>query len=188
MIKAFIGAIAMLLVAGGGAVGPAIRARSGPAPLGAAGMSALPARAAAEGTNSTPGEFALPRIGFAGFTCNRGWEVQPFFDLGSAIATEAVTIRAGAVARRNFTFRAVGRFLGRRLVEEQFSRARELVMPSGRYRSVSFTIRQGTEAREVVATVRAEFVDGTFAVRGVRGRLGACYARRWSVRMDVRPY
>jgi hypothetical protein len=63
-----------------------------------------------------------------------------------------------------------------------------LALPFGRYGSVSFTIRQGTEAREIVATVRAEFVDGTFAIRGVRGRLGACYARRWFVRMDVRPY
>lgn len=187
MIKAFLGAIAMLLVAGGDAVGPAIRVRSGPAPPGAAGTSAIPARTAG-GTNSTPGVFPLPQIGSAGFTCNRDREVQPFFDLGSAIATEAVTIRAGAATRRNFTFRAVGRHRGRRLVEEEFSRARELALPFGRYGSVSFTIRQGTEAREIVATVRAEFVDGTFAVRGVRGRLGACYARRWSVRMDVSPY
>ena len=57
-------------------------------------MTAVPARAAAEGTNSTPAVFALPQIGSAGFTCNRRWKVQPFFDLGSAIATEAVTIRA----------------------------------------------------------------------------------------------
>jgi hypothetical protein len=187
VIKAFLGAIAMLLVAGGGAVGPAIRVRSGPAPPGAAPTRAIPARAA-EATNSTPGVFPLPQIGSAGFTCNRGWEVQPFFDLGSAIATEAVTIRAGAATRRNFTFRAVGGHRGRRLVEQESSRARELALPFGRYGSVSFTIRQGTEAREIVATVRAEFVDGTFAIRGVRGRLGACYARRWSVRMDVRPY
>jgi hypothetical protein len=98
VIKAFLGAIAMLLVAGGGAAGPAIRVRSGAALPGAAGTSGIPARNA-EGTNSTPGVFALPQIGSAGFTCNRGWEVQPFFDLGPAIATEAVTIRQGTEAR-----------------------------------------------------------------------------------------
>ena len=84
-------------------------------------MTAVPARAAAEGTNSTPAVFALPQIGSAGFTCNRRWKVQPFFDLGSAIATEAVTIRAGAVTRRNFTFR-----VGRQVPRPQAGRRRVL--------------------------------------------------------------
>ena len=187
MIKAFLGAIAMLLVAGGGAVGPAVRVRSAGAPFRAGGTTAVSVRASTAGTNSTPGTFALPQLGSAGFSCDRDWEVRPFFDLSSATATEAVTIRAGAVTRQNFGFRVVGRFSGRKAVEEEFSRAREVALPSGRYGSVSFTIRQGTEPRDIVATVRADFVDGTFAVRGVRGRLGACYVKRWSVRMDVSP-
>jgi hypothetical protein len=62
-----------------------------------------------------------------------------------------------------------------------------LALPFGDYRSVSFTIRQDTEAREIVATVRAESVAGTFAVGAVRGRLSTCYAKRGWVRMDVRP-
>jgi len=176
VIKAFLGAIAMLLMAGGGAAGLAIRGRSGGVRLGA------------EGTNSTPAVFPLPQLGSAGFVCNRDREVQPVFDLGSAVATEAVTIRAGAITRRNFGFRMADTHRSRKLVEEEFSRARELALPFGHYRSASFTIRQGTEAREIVATVRAEFVDGTFARRGVPVRLGACYAKRWSVQMSVSPY
>ena len=188
MIKAFLVAIAMLLAAGGGAVGPAIGERPGAARPVAASTHVRGAQLGAEGTNSTPGAFALPQLGSAGFSCNRDWEVQPVFDLGSAVATEAVAIRAGAITRRNFTFKVVGTLRGRKLIEEEFSRARELALPYGHYRSASFTIRQGTEAREIVARVRVEFADGTFAVRGVPTRLGACYAKRWSVRMDVSPY
>ncbi|MGO9891626.1 MAG: hypothetical protein ACLP0L_27515 [Solirubrobacteraceae bacterium] len=81
----------------------------------------------------------------------------------------------------------VGRHHGRPVLEQEFSRARELALPLGDYRSVSFTIRQDIEAREIVARVRAELVAGTFAVRGVGQRLGACYVKRWWVRMNVRP-
>ena len=45
---------------------------------------------------------------------------------------------------------------GRPVVEQEFSRAREVALPFGDYRSAVLTIRQDTEAREVVATVRAE--------------------------------
>ena len=187
MIRAFLGAIAMLLVAGAGALGPAIPDRRGVAPLAAVGTSAIPAAVGSEGSGSTPGVFRLPQLGSAGFVCGRDWEVRPFFDLGSAIATEAVAIRAGALTRRNFSYKVVGGLHGRPVAREEFSRARELALPFGDYRSVSFTIRQDTEAREIVATVQAQFVAGTFAVGGVRQRLGACYAKRWWVRMDVRP-
>jgi hypothetical protein len=81
----------------------------------------------------------------------------------------------------------VGRLHDRPALEQELSRARELMLPFGDYRSVSFTIRQDTEAREIVGTVQAELIAGTFAVRGVRQRLGACYVKRWWVRMDVRP-
>lgn len=190
VIRAFIGAIAMLLVAGAGTLGPAIPDRPGVVPLGAAGTSAIPAALSTEGSNSTPGVFPLPQLGSAGFVCGRDWEVRPVFDVSSAIATEAVTIRAGALTRRNFGYQVVGGLhglRGRPVAREEFSRARELALPFGDYRSVSFTIRQDTEAREIVATVRAEFVAGTLAVRGGGQRLGACYAKRWWVRMDVRP-
>jgi hypothetical protein len=187
MIRAFVGAIAMLLVAGAGAVGPSIPDRRGVAPLAVAGTSAVPAARDTEGSDSTPGVVALPQLGSAGFVCGPDWEVRPFFDLGSAIATEAVTIRAGALTRRNFSYQVVGRLHGRPALEQEFSRARELMLPFGDYRAVSFTIRQDTEAREIVGTVHAELVAGTFAVRGVRQRLSACYVRRWWVRMDVRP-
>jgi hypothetical protein len=181
VIRAFLGAIVVLLAAGGGAVAPAIRVTP------AEPARSAPARLGTGATDSTPGAFALPQLGRAGFTCGRDWEVQPVFDMRPAFATEAVTIRAGAITRRNFTIKAVGRIHGRPLTEQQFSRAQELTLPFGDYRSVSFTIRQGTEAHEIMATVRAEFAAGTFAVRGVPGRLGACYVKRWSVRMDVSP-
>lgn len=187
MIRAFLGAIAVLLTAGAGALGPAVPDRRGVVPLAAPGTSAIPAALGIEESDSTPGVFPLPQLGSAGFVCARDWEVRPFFDLGSAIATEAVTIRAGALTRRNFSYEVVGRLHGRPVVERQFSRAQELALPFGDYRSVSFTIRQDTEPREIVATARAELVAGTFAVGGVRGRLGACYVKRWLVRMGVRP-
>jgi hypothetical protein len=86
--------------------------------------------------------------------------VRPLFDLGSAIAAGAVTIRAGALTRRNFSYEVVGRLHGRPVVEREFSRLRELALPFGDYRSVSFTIRQDTEARDIAAIVRAELVAG----------------------------
>ncbi len=174
MIKAFIGAIAAFLAATSVAAKPADvagRLRSG-----------------AEGTSSTPAVFALPQLGSAGFICGRDWTVRPFFDMGSAVATEEVAIRAGAVARRNFAVRIVGPSRGKPLIGEEFSSAQKLELPFGHYRAVVFRVRQGTEAREIVATVRAEVVAGTFKVRGVPEPLGACYVKRWSVGMTASPY
>jgi hypothetical protein len=102
------------------------------------------------------------------FRCRPDWSVQPGFDLRGAAATEEVTIRAGAVVRRNFT-------------------RERLALPFGHYGTVRITVRQADEAREIDAAVTADFVAGTFAVR-VSSRLGACYVRRWSVWMVVRPY
>ena len=42
----------------------------------------------AEGTSSTPGVLALPRLGSVGFRCSRSWAVQPLVDLAQAVATE----------------------------------------------------------------------------------------------------
>ncbi len=174
MIKAFIGAIAAFLAATSVAAKPADVARR--------------LRAGAEGTSSTPAVFALPQLGSAGFICGRDWTVQPFFNMGSAVATEEATIRAGAVARRNFAVRIVGPSRGKPLIEEKFSPAQQLELPFGHYRAVAFGVRQGGEAREIVATVRADVVAGTFKVRGVPEPLGACYVQRWSVTMNVSPY
>ncbi len=59
------------------------------------------------------------------------------------------------------------------MIEEEFSRAPELALPFGHYRTVTFAIRQGTEAHEIDATLTAVF--------------GACYVKRWLVRMNVSP-
>jgi hypothetical protein len=178
MIKAFLGAIAVLLVAAGTAAGPVSRfvparppARfQRPAPAQPGALAQPPA----EGRSSTPAIFALPELGSAGFRCGRRWAVEPFFDMRLSLATEGVTIRAGAVARRNFTYKVVGRIHGKPLLEEQFSRAGVLALPFGHYRSVTFRVRQSTEPREIDATITADF--------------GLCYVRRWSVQMDVSPY
>lgn len=129
----------------------------------------------------------LPQLGFVGFRCG-GWLVQPFFDTRNAVATEEVTIRAGAVTKRNFTRIVVRRVHGRSLIERRFSSEPQVALPFARCRVATFTVQRGTEAREIRASVTAEFVAGTFAMRGVPVRRGACYVRRWSVRMDVRPY
>ena len=184
MIKAFLGAIAVLLVAAGAAAGPGSRfaparpmARFPPgasAPPGALAQLGASAQLAAEGTSSTPAAFALPQLGSAGFRCGRRWSVEPFFDMRLSVATEGVTVRAGAIARRNFTYKVVGRIHGKPLLEEQFSRAGVLALPFGHYRSVTFRVRQSTEARAIDATITADF--------------GPCYVRRWSVQMQVSPY
>jgi len=184
VIKAFLGATTVLLVGAGPAAGPAVSARS----VDLRGSGSAHLRTSASATDSTPGALALPQLGSVSFRCGADWSVQPVFDLRGAVATEEVTIRAGEVVRRNFTRRVVGRVHGRPLVEEQFSRGLALAVPPGHYRTVRFAVRQATEARVIEAAVRTDFVAGTFAVRGVSGRLGACYVRRWSVRIDVRPY
>jgi hypothetical protein len=47
------------------------------------------------------------------------------------------------------------------LIVEEFSRALPLGLPFGRYRTVTFTVRQGDEVREIDATLTADFVAGT---------------------------
>jgi hypothetical protein len=122
------------------------------------------------------------------FRCRPDWSVQPVFDLRGAVATEEVTIRSGAEVRRNFTREAVGRVRGRPVPEVRVSRAEELALPFGHYGTAWITVRQADEAREIDAAVTADFVAGTFTFRGISRPLGACYVRRWSVRMVVRPY
>ena len=85
----------------------------------------------------------------------------------SAVATEEVTIRAGAIVRRNITRKVVSRVHGRPLIEQQYSSAQELALPFGRYRTVTFSVWQADEARVIDATPTDDFVAGTFAVRGV---------------------
>ena len=85
----------------------------------------------------------------------------------SAVATEEVRIRAGAIVRRNITRKVVGRVHGRPLIEQEYSSARELALPFGRYRTVTFSLWQADEARVIDATLTGDFVAGTFAVRGV---------------------
>ena len=143
MIKVLLGATAVLLAGAATAAGPVLRTRPARAPRSSSRaartprsssrVAPAPAREAAEGTSSTPGVFTLPRLGSVGFRCGRRWEVQPVFDMRSALATDEVTIRAGAVTRHNFTRKVVGRLHGRPLVEEQVSRALELALPFGRY-------------------------------------------------------
>ncbi len=65
---------------------------------------------------------------------------------------------------------------------------RELALPFGHIRTVTFTVRQGDEAREIDAVVTADVVAGTFEMRGVPGRFGDRYVKRWSVRITVSPY
>ena len=116
MIRAFIGAIAVLLTAGAGAVGPAIPDRTGA---------------------------VSPRS---------RWRARPLFPPRSVPRGRT---RPPAYSR-SLSYEEVGRLHGRPVVEQEFSRAREVALPFGDYRSAVFTIRQDTEAREVVATVRAE--------------------------------
>ena len=86
----------------------------------------------------------------------------------SAVAIEEVRIRAGAIVRCNITPRkVVGRVHGRPLIEQEYSSAQELALPFGRYRTVTFSLWQADEARVIDATLTADFVAGTFAVRGV---------------------
>ena len=183
MIKAFLGVVVVLLAAAGAANGPgrswADSRRLSPR------TSSVSIPLTAEGTDSTPGVFALPQLGSVSFRCGRNLSVQPFFSMASAVASEEVTIRAGTMTRRNFKERAVGRTHGRPVFEEEFSPAEELALPSGHYGIVNFTVHQGDEARLIEATLTAEFVAGTFRVPGVREPLAACYVKRWSVRMIV---
>ena len=70
---------------------------------------------------------------------------------------------SGATSRA----RSSARSHGRPLIEQQYSSAQELALPFGRYRTVTFSLRQADEARVIDATLTADFVAGTFAVRAV---------------------
>lgn len=141
----------------------------------------------AEGTSSTPGVFQLPQMGFVSFRCDRSWRVQPFFDTRGASSAEAVTIWAGRVVRRNFKTRTVGHSHGKPLRETSYSSDPVLALPYAHYGRVVFTAETGDEARELRATVAAQFVAGVFAQKDGPA-LGGCYVKRWNVSMSVNPY
>jgi hypothetical protein len=177
MINPFLAAMTVLLPASGGVGDPG------------ANPPAVRRRASAGGTNSTPGRVRA-----------RATRVRRL-PLWPALGGPAIPLRggggpppmrwrfaAGSVVRQNFTSRVVGRIHGRPVIEAQVSSAGQMALPFGHYRMMRFSVRQGTEAREIDATLGADFVADTFTVRGVRGRLGACYVKRWLVRMDGRPY
>jgi len=142
----------------------------------------------AEGTSSTPRVLALPQLGSVGFRCSRSWAVQPFFDLAQAVATEEVTIRAGSLTKRNFAREVVGRSYGKAITRVAVAQIRQLALPFGHYRKVTFTVRQSTEARAIAAIVGVEFVAGKFRVAADSEELAGCYVKRWAVRIDVSAY
>jgi hypothetical protein len=170
MIKALTGVISMLLAAMSVVAQPATTVDP------------------AEGTSSTPGVLALPQLGSVGFRCSRSWAVQPFFDLAPAVATEEVTIRAGSLTKRNFVREIVGRSHGRAITRVAVAQIRQLALPFGHYRNVTFTVRQSTEARAIAAIVGAEFVAGKFRAPADSEEFAKCYVKRWAVRIDVSPY
>ena len=65
---------------------------------------------------------------------------------------------------------------------------RQLALPFGHYRNVTFTVRQSTEARAIAAIVGAEFVAGKFRAPADSEEFAKCYVKRWAVRIDVSPY
>jgi hypothetical protein len=134
------------------------RAGAGPAP-------ANPAAAA----GPAPQSFTIPQAGRIGFRCDSAGAVQPFYDGHGTPSEDAVTIRAGAVVRRNYTTRVVGHAHGRPLIEFRFSTPAYLALPYGDYPTVMFTIEQGTEARIIHARATVQFMP----------RL--CLARGWTV-------
>jgi hypothetical protein len=139
------------------------------------------------GMFSTPGAFPLPQLGLITFRCSESLGVQPIFDMRGAEATEEVTVRAAGITRRNFRTRVVGQHHGVKLRETSYSPQPQLALPFGHYRNVVFTVRQGTEAREITAKVEAEFVAGAVHQKGAP-RGWACYATRWLANMRVSPY
>jgi hypothetical protein len=122
MIEAFAGVIAML--------------------LSALSVVARPATAMdpPEGTSSTPSALTLPQLGSVGFWCGRSWTVQPFFNVGQAVATEQVTIRARSLTRRNLTRTVVGRTHGRPITRVEVAPIRWLALPFAHYRSAAVTV------------------------------------------------
>ena len=114
--------------------------------------------------------------------------MQPFFDTHGVASEEAVTIRAGNITRRNFKTRTVGSSGGKPLRETTYAAGHILALPYAHYGRVVFTARTGTEARELHATVTAQFVAGVFHQTNGHPPLGACYVRHWNVSMSVSPY
>jgi hypothetical protein len=126
-------------------------------------------------------------MGFISFRCDRAFRVQPFVDTHGVASEEAVTIRAGNITRRNFKTRTVGSSGGKPLRETTYAAGHIVALPYAHYGRVVFTAKTGTEARELRATVTAQFVDGAFQSNG-HARFRACYVRHWSVSMSVSPY
>jgi len=126
-------------------------------------------------------------MGFVSFRCDRVFRVQPFFDTRGATATEAVTIHARNLTRRNFATRVVGRDRGKPLRETRYSPEPVIALPFANYGKVTFVVSTGSEARALNARVTAEFVAGIFKTRGYPP-LGACYVKHWLVSLSVSPY
>jgi hypothetical protein len=107
-------------------------------------------------------------------TCTIAGAVQPFCDGHGTTAEDKVTIRAGRIVRRNYLAWIVGHAHGRALTETRISPVGQLALPYRHYRTVTFTIEQGTEARIIHARVVVEFA------LGAPGRLSRCFAHRWA--------
>lgn len=140
-----------------------------------------------EGTSSTPGAFPIPQMGSIGFRCDSAFRVQPFFDMRGAATTEEVTIRAPGITRRNFTTRIVGHNGTMPLRETTYSTEQVVALPFAHYRTVTFLVHGGSEARAITARATARFVAGVFKPKG-DPPLGACYVKQWLVSMAVSPY
>lgn len=152
--------------------------------LGAARGTATP-----EGTSSTPAAFDLPQLGRFRFRCNSAFAVQPTFTPRGAPSEDTVIMRAGAFVARNYVQKVVGRVHGRPLIEIRFTHpSAPVTLPFAHYRLVTVTVRQATEARELVARLSVRLVAGRFRRAGVRGLLGACFASQVSSVLDIRPY
>jgi hypothetical protein len=162
-----------------------IRNAAGPTSTTSAGLDPTPS--AGGPTSSTPGSLQLPQLGSIRFRCSARRGVQPIFDARGAPSEDQVTVHAGGLTRRNFTVRVVHlghRLLGREVI---YAPGDELTLPFGHYRSASFVVHQGTEARAIDARVQITFVADRFDRYGVDG-LYACYVSRWSSRIDVGPF
>jgi hypothetical protein len=120
--------------------------------------------------------------------CDVNLGVQVIFDMRGTASEDAVTIRAGGTTWRNFRTRVVGRTrAGQTLREVTYARRSRFAIPFGDYHTITIAVHQGTEARAIDATARAVFVAGMFKA-GSGPRLYGCYVRRWSSRVEVRPF
>ena len=127
------------------------------------------------------------QMGFVSFRCDSAFRVQPFFDMHGAATTEQVTIRAPGITRRNFTTRIVGHNGTIPMRETTYATEQVIALPFAHYRSVTFMVHGGSEARAITARATARFVAGLFNPKG-DPPLGACYVKHWLVSMAVSPY